>query len=100
MKKIENDFQKINQVKKARKNFIEFTKKLWIQEITDDEMGAFFNYYVVKTFNLNRDYKKIKNQYDVLYKEYNIEKNNVILRWILFAMIVLIIFAILNFLSI
>ena len=100
LKKLENDFQKIKQVKKARKNFIEFTKKLWIQEITDDEVGAFFNYSVAKIFNLNQNYKKIKNQYDVLYKEYNIEKNTVILRWIFGALVVLIIFTILNFLSI
>lgn len=100
LKKLENDFQKIKQVKKARKDFIEFTRELWIQEITDDETGAYFSYNVSKAFSLDRNYKKLKNQYDVLYKEYNIEKNNWILRGILIAMVVLIIFTVLNFLAI
>ena len=99
LKKLENDFQKIKYVKKARKQFIDFTKELWIQEVTDDQMGARFDNQLFKTFRLDKFYKQLKNQYDVMYKEYNIEKNHKVLCYIFSALVLLIIFAIWNSLT-
>jgi len=59
----------------ARKKFIEFTKNVWIQDITDDEIGSNINYRLSKVFELDRLYYEIKTKYDILYKEMNIEKN-------------------------
>lgn len=99
LKKLENDFQKIKYVKKARKQFIDFTKELWIQEVTDDQMGARFDNQLFKTFRLDKFYKQLKNQYDVMYKEYNIEKNHKVLCYIFSALVLLIILAIWNSLT-
>ena len=99
LKKLGVDFQKLKQVKKARKQFIEFTKKIWIQDITNDEIGAYFNYNIAKVLRLDRLYNEVKNQFDVIYKEFNIEKNHKILKYILISMLILIIFAILNYIE-
>ena len=99
LKKLGVDFQKLKQVKKARKQFIEFTKKIWIQDITNDEIGAYFNYNIAKVLRLDRLYNEVKNQFDVIYKEFNIEKNHKILKYILISMLTLIIFAILNYIE-
>ena len=99
LKKLENDFQKISKVQRARKEFIEFTKNVWIQEITEDEMGSYFSYNISKSLGLDRSYVEIKNQYDVLYKEYNIEKNHKMLKYIFISMVILIIFTVLNFIE-
>lgn len=99
LKKIENDFQNINKIKKARREFIDFTKKVWIQEITEDEAGSYFNYNITKVLDLDRFYMEIRNQYDILYKEYNIEKNHKILRYIFISMVILIIVTVLNYIA-
>ena len=99
LKKLGVDFQKLKQVKKARKQFIEFTKKIWIQDITNDEIGAYFNYNIAKVLRLDRLYNEVKNQFDVIYKEFNIEKNHKTLKYILISMLILIIFTILNYIE-
>ena len=99
LKKIENDFQNINKIKKARREFIVFTKKVWIQEITEDEAGSYFNYNITKVLDLDRFYMEIRNQYDILYKEYNIEKNHKTLRYIFISMVILIIVTVLNYIA-
>ena len=99
LKKIENDFQNINKIKKARREFIDFTKKVWIQEITEDEAGSYFNYNITKVLDLDRFYMEIRNQYDILYKECNIEKNHKTLRYIFISMVILIIVTVLNYIA-
>ena len=99
LKKLSANFQKSEQVKKVRKQFIEFTKKVWIQDITNDEIGAYFNYNISKVLRLDRLYNEVKNQFDVIYKEFNIEKNHKILKYILISMLILIIFTVLNYIE-
>ena len=75
LKKLQLEFKKTNKLKKARKKFVEFTKKLWIQEITEDETGTILNHKLQDVFELEKLYNEVKNKYDVMYKERNIEKN-------------------------
>lgn len=74
LRKIEREFRNITKVKKARKHFIEFTKNLWIQEVSEDETGTLLSDKLQKVFELDKLYYEVKNQYDILYKELNIEK--------------------------
>ncbi|HAB67244.1 MAG TPA: hypothetical protein DCE23_07745 [Firmicutes bacterium] len=74
LKKIELEFKDIKKIKKARKKFVEFTKNLWIQEITEDETGSLLNHKLQEVFELDKLYSEVKNKYDILYKELNIEK--------------------------
>ncbi len=75
LKKIELKLKDPKQVKKARKEFIDFTKDLWIREITDDETGTMLNHRISDTLELETLYSQVKNKYDILYKDLNIEKN-------------------------
>ena len=97
LKKLEYDFQNISKAKNARKKFVDFTKNLWIQEITEDEVGSVLNYNISKILQINKVYQKIKNQYDILYKEYHVESNTKMLMVFSVILIVLLIFNILNY---
>ena len=96
LKKLESEFRNSTNLKKSRKKFIDFTKNLWIQEITDDEIGSNINYRVGKVLDLDRLYNEIKMKYDILYKELNIEKNS---KSIILVAIILVISLIFNVLS-
>lgn len=96
LKKLESEFRNSTNLKKSRKKFIDFTKNLWIQEITDDEIGSNINYRIGKVLDLDRLYNEIKMKYDILYKELNIEKNS---KSIILVAIILVISLIFNVLS-
>ncbi len=99
LKKLELEFKNPKQVKKARKKFIDFTKNLWIQEITEDETGTMLNHKMQETFELEKLYEEVKNKYDVLYKELNIEKNKKATIIIAIILVASLIFNILNFIA-
>lgn len=86
-------------VKKARKKFIDFTKNLWIQEVTIDEIGTLYYHNLRNILELDNLYLETKNKYDVLYKEMNIEKNTKANRIIIAILIISLIFSILNFMA-
>lgn len=97
LKKIELQLKNPKQVKKARKNFIDFTKNLWIREITDDETGTMLNHRIGEVLQLERLYGQVKNKYDILYKDLNIEKNRTSTIVIGLVLAASLIFNILNF---
>ena len=97
LKKIDNEFKKGRNVRKARKKFIEYTKKLWVQEITEDETGTLLNHKLQEVFEMEKLYSEVKSKYDVLYKELNIEKNRRSTIIIAVILVVSLIFNILNF---
>ena len=99
LKKLEMEFKNSSNLKKARKRFIEFTKNLWIQDITDDEIGSNINFRVCKIFELDRLYYEIKTKYDILYKELNIEKNSKTIIVVAFILVISLIFNILNYIQ-
>ena len=75
LQKLNVAFKEDVKLKSARKKFINFTKNIWIQEVTEDETGTMLNKKIKEAFELEKIYYNIKNKYDVLYKELNIEKN-------------------------
>ena len=97
LKRIELEFKDPERVKIARKKFIDFTKNLWIREITDDETGTMLNHRIVETLELEKLYGQVKNKYDILYKDLNIEKNRTSTIVIGLVLVASLIFNILNF---
>ena len=75
LRKIGIELKNSATIKIARKKFVEFTKNLWIQEITEDETGTLLNHKIQEVLELDNLYMEIKNKYDVFYKELNIEKD-------------------------
>ena len=86
LKKINLEFRQNIKINKTRKEFINFTQSLWINEITADDTGSMFYQYLKDVLEIDQLYDDTKNKYDILYKEMNIEKtakNNVIITLIL-----------------
>lgn len=100
LKKLGFEFSNSKNVKKARKKFIEFTKKIWIQEITEDEAGTIINHRLNEVLELDSLYLSTKNKYDVLYKDLNIEKNSKSTIIIAIILLASLIFNIMNFIQI
>lgn len=73
--KINFEFRQGTNIKKTRKEFIKFTKDLWINEVTFEDTGSLFYQNLKEILELNTIYFDTKNKYDILYKEMNIEKS-------------------------
>ena len=86
-------------IKVARKKFIDFTKNLWIQEATIDDIGTLYYHNLRKVLELDNLYLETKNEYDVLYKEMNIEKNTKANRTIILILVISLILSVLNFMA-
>ena len=100
LKKIDYDFKTGKNVEKARKDFIDFTKKLWIQEITSEDFGSLLYQDMREVLELEESYNKIKNKYDLLYRELKIEKTERMSIIIACILVVTLAFNILNWLNI
>lgn len=97
LNKIELEFKYLNNINKVRKKFIDFNKHIWIQEITQDEIGAEYDKKLESVFEIEQGYSDIKNKYDILYKEKNIEKDMNTTFIISVILILSLIFNIINF---
>lgn len=76
LRKLNSDFKEYEKVSKMREEFIIFTKQFWEKEITLSDIGT--NYYnkLKNILELDSLYEEIKNKYEIIYKDLNIEKNN------------------------
>lgn len=74
LKKLLVEFKDTKNAKKVRKDFMNFTKNVWIQEITTDSTGTKIYNMWKEILEINEIYNDMKNKYNILYKELNIEK--------------------------
>ena len=92
LKKINLEFRQGTNIKKARKEFINFTQNLWINEVTFEDTGSLYYQYLKDVLELNQIYFDTKNKFDILYKEMNIEKsarNNMLIAILLLLAVIL-----------
>lgn len=75
LKKLNYEFKEGKDIEKTRKQFIDFTKKIWIQEITSEDIGSLYYSYLKDALEIEKIYIDVKNKYNVLYSELKIEKN-------------------------
>jgi hypothetical protein len=75
LKKVAMEVEQGKNVRKILKKFIKFTKKIWVEDITFDEVGSLLENKFSEVLDLDKFYGKMKNEYDIMYKELNIEKN-------------------------
>ena len=81
-----------NNFKMAELEFLEFTKKLWIQDITNDEFGKRLEECWMENLNVEKTFLKLKSEYDVTYKRNNIDslkKNSKLTKTILLTILVI-----------
>ena len=76
LKKLNSDFSKRKNFKEIEGKFLEFTEKLWIQEITNDEFGKALSNKWHGNLEIEEIFQKLKKEYDILYKRYNIEQTS------------------------
>ena len=97
LKKLNYDFKYGKNLEKTRKALIEFTKGLWIQEITSEDMGSLIYQNMKEVLEVEKIYMEAKNKYDILYRELNIEKTQKTSKFILAVLVTTLVFNILNF---
>ena len=97
LKKIGIEFSNSKNLKSTRKKFIEFTKKIWVQEITEDEAGTIINHKLNEVLELESLYAITKNRFDVLYKDFNTKKYSRITIVMIIILVVSLIINIMNF---
>ena len=96
LRKIGLEYKKEKSIN-ARKKFINFSKNIWIQEITSEDEGNNLTKSLRKALELDCDYKQIKSKYDLMYKESELEKNEKINKLILVVLVISLILNIINF---
>lgn len=91
LKKLNYEFQNNEQFELVKKEFLSFAKKEWIYEITYDEIGKILEKYYEEEQILQTTFHKLKQKYDLLYKDYEINRNKESNKWIIAIMIIMII---------
>lgn len=94
--RLDIEFKQYDKIVKRKDIFIKFTKELWNKEVTLDDSGALYYKTLNKTLELNELYAEIQNKYEVIYKDLNIEKNNVYYSVIVILLIFSLIFNTVN----
>lgn len=97
LKKLNYEFKEGRYIKETRKKFIDFTKKIWIQEITSDDIGSLFYTYIKDVLEIEKLYNDVKNKYNILYSELQIEKNEKKFGVIVAVLVATLILNIINF---
>ncbi len=97
LKKLNFEFKEGKGIEKCRKEFINFTKNIWIQEITSEDMGSLYYNYLKENLEVEKAYNDVKNKYNILYSELKIEKSEKMTRFVFLVLIVTLIVNIVNF---
>lgn len=96
LKKLNYQFSKTKDFTKVQKQFLHFAKREWIYEVTNETQGVILEKYFRQTQNLDETFFKLKNEYDLLYKEYEISKSAKQNKWIIVAIAIMIIVNLIN----
>ncbi len=97
LKKMNLEFKNTKNFTKTRNKLLNFTNTIWIQEITQDDEGSRLYEKWKQTLELDYLYVEIKNKYDIVYKDLNIEKDRKINYVIMAILIGTLIFNVVNF---
>ena len=99
LRKLNLDFRNYDKIVKMKSKFINFTKEIWNKEITLDDTGIQYYKTLNKTLQLEDLYEEIQNKYEIIYKDLNIEKNNVYYQVIVILLIFSLIFNTVNIIA-
>ena len=100
LKKLNNEFGMANKSEDLKEKFIGYTQKIWIEEVTNEELGSELDRRWRTVLGNNAIYAQVKQKYDILYKNINIEKTTRSNRWIAIILAVLVLINIINYVTI
>ena len=98
LKKLARDFNFKNN-RLVSKRFIEFSKNIWINEVTTEDLGQKIYNRCKQKMNLSELYQEVKIKYDTSYKEAKIGKHIKQNRIIIFLLVLTSIIGVANFAS-
>ena len=99
LKKLNYEFYQKNKFSQTKAKFIEFTQETWIEEITNNDFGSLLCNNWKKVLDVNILYSQVKDKYDVLYKNSNIEKTTKSNKAIAVTLVLLLIVSVINMLK-
>ena len=97
IKKLNYEFKEGKNLEKIRKEFVKFTKNIWIQEVTSEDIGSLYYNYTKEALEIEKIYNEVKNKYNILYSELKIEKSEKTTKIMIWILIASLIFNIINF---
>lgn len=97
LKKLQNDINNNKDIETIMNKFYKFTKEIWTNEITNSLTGTMYFNKWKKIFELQNLYNEIKNKYEIMYKEFNVDKNVKVNKFILISLLVSLILNVVNF---
>ncbi len=100
LKQINYKFKQGKELGRVREEFIEFTKNLFIQEVTSNDIESLYFTYLKEVLEIEQLYDTVKNKYNILYNELKIEKNEKMSRIIIVVLAITLILNIINFILI
>lgn len=96
LKKLNYQFVKTKRFKMVKEQFLNFAKKDWIYEVTNEERGRMLEKNFKQALQLEETFSKLKNEYELFYKEQEIEKVNKHNKWIITVICLIIIANLIN----
>lgn len=74
LKKINYELSKKKKFELVKNKFIDFASDIWIEEVTNDDYGQIIDKKIKEALKTEETFIKLKSKYDVLYKDYDLEK--------------------------
>lgn len=74
LKKINYELSKKKKIELVKNKFIDFASDIWIEEVTNDDYGQIIDKKIKEALKTEETFIKLKSKYDVLYKDYDLEK--------------------------
>lgn len=99
LSKLLTDFREMTKIKRAGKDFVEFTNDIFVHEITNNDNGILFFDASKKVLGLQNRYEKTKEQYDVVYKKFKMQNSDILNNVILGLLAISIVTNIVNFIK-
>ena len=100
LRRLSLNFKIYDKIPIIRKEFTDFTKLLWEKEVTLSDTGTKYYKTLKEVLELDELYEEIKNKYEVIYKDLNIERNNVYFTVLIMLLIFSLVLNLMNILMI
>ena len=83
LNKLNYEIKQAKNFENIKGRFVNFAKNDWIYEITNNLNGAILDKYYRKELSLDETFERLKSKYDLLYKDYEVEKTSKVHKYII-----------------
>ena len=98
LNKLNYEIKQAKNFENIKSKFITFAKNDWIYEITNNITGTILDKYFRKELALDENFARLKTKYDLLYKDYEVNKTNKKSNWIIVIIGIIIIIGLIKLL--